>query len=95
MVACVGFVGYAAVRDGMFPAFLSGSGLSGILKSGETIDLREAHILDGGTVSFRSERIRISNIHAPEIFEPGCRREREVGLKAKERFGQLIASGAS
>ena len=95
VIACAAFVGYAAVRDGMFPAFLGGSGLFGILKGSEIIDLCEAHVLDGGTVSIRSERIRISNIDAPEIFEPGCRREREIGLKAKERLGQLIASGSS
>jgi hypothetical protein len=54
VIACAAFVGYAAVRDGMFPAFLGGSGLFGILKGGETIDLREAHVLDGGT--FLSDR---------------------------------------
>ncbi len=95
VIACVAFVGYAAMRDGMLPEFLGGSSLVGPLKGGDTIDLREAHILDGGTISFRSERIRISNIGAPEIFEPGCRQEREIGLKAKERLGQLITSGSS
>ena len=95
VIACVAFVGYAAVRDGMLPGFLGGNSPARFPKGIEAIDLREAHILDGGTVSFGSERIRISNIAAPEIFQPGCRREREVGLKAKERLGQLIASGSS
>ena len=95
VIACVAFLGYSAVRDGMLPGFLGGNSPSRFTKGIETIDLREAHILDGGTVSFGSERIRIANVEAPEIFEPGCRREREIGLKAKERLGQLIASGAS
>ena len=95
VIACVAFVGYAAVRDGMLPEFLGGNSAVRFTKGIETIDLREAHILDGGTISFRSERIRIANIEAPEIFEPGCRREREIGLKAKERLGQLITSGPS
>ncbi len=95
VIACVAFVGYAAVRDGMLPEFLGGNSPVRFTKGIETIDLGEAHVLDGGTVSIRSERIRISNIEAPEIFEPGCRQEREIGLKAKERLGQLITSGSS
>src|SRR5918998_3342099 len=53
VIACVAFVGYAAVRDGMLPEFLGGKSPVHFTRGIETIDLRAAHILDGGTISFR------------------------------------------
>src|SRR5215210_4108673 len=60
----------------------------------ETVDGRESVIIDGNTVAFRSERVRIMNIDAPETRSAHCERELVAGLKAKERLAMLLRSGS-
>jgi endonuclease YncB( thermonuclease family) len=59
----------------------------------EIVDGRRAIIIDGETVAFGSERVRILNIDAPESFRSRCEREIVAGLRAKERLAQLLRSG--
>jgi endonuclease YncB( thermonuclease family) len=59
----------------------------------ETIDGGRAVIIDGETVAFGSERIRIENIDAPETRGSRCERELVAGLRAKERLAQLLRRG--
>lgn len=59
----------------------------------DTLDGRPAVIIDGDTVAFGHERIRIENIDAPESFRPRCERELVAGLKAKERLAHLLRAG--
>lgn len=49
--------------------------------------------VDGDTVSFGSERVRIANIDTPEIHHAQCDAERRLGLLAKKRMAELLASG--
>jgi endonuclease YncB( thermonuclease family) len=49
--------------------------------------------VDGDTIGFGSERIRILNIDAPESYQPNCEKELVAGLKAKERLAQLVRAG--
>jgi len=56
----------------------------------ETVDGRSAVIVDGDTVKFGSETVRILNIDAPESFRSRCEAELIAGLKAKERLAQLV-----
>jgi len=56
----------------------------------ETIDGRSAVIVDGDTVKFGPETVRILNIDAPESFRSRCEAELVAGLRAKERLAQLV-----
>ncbi len=58
-----------------------------------TVDGRRVVIIDGDTVAFGLERVRILNIDAPETRGAHCERELFMGLKAKERLGMLLRSG--
>lgn len=59
----------------------------------ETVDGRNAEILDGDTVAFGSERIRILDIEAPGISKPECEREEIFALRSRQRLAELIRSG--
>lgn len=59
----------------------------------QAVDGRSAVIVDGDTIGFGSERIRILNIDAPESYQPNCEKELVAGLKAKERLAQLVRAG--
>ena len=59
----------------------------------ETLDGRSAVILDGDTVAFGSERVRIINIEAPGISEPDCEREEIFALRSRQRLAELIRAG--
>ena len=50
-------------------------------------------VIDGDTITIRSERIRIANIDAPEIGHPKCDAERRLGLVARKRLAELLGSG--
>jgi len=49
--------------------------------------------VDGDTFWFRGEKIRIADIDTPELSPPRCKRERELGLVAKERLLEILNSG--
>lgn len=49
--------------------------------------------VDGDTVTHEGERIRIANIDAPEIHHAQCDAEKRLGLVAKRRIAELLASG--
>ncbi|WP_432331970.1 thermonuclease family protein (plasmid) [Agrobacterium rosae] len=50
-------------------------------------------VVDGDTFWFRGEKIRIADIDTPELSPPGCQRERELGLAAKQRLLEILNSG--
>ncbi|WP_292537006.1 thermonuclease family protein [Mesorhizobium sp.] len=50
-------------------------------------------VLDGDTIVLDGARIRIANIDAPEIHNFHCDAERRLGLVAKRRMTELLASG--
>ena len=60
----------------------------------ETVDGRQAIIIDGDTVAFGSERVRILNIDAPETRGSHPERELVLELKAKERLASLLRAEA-
>lgn len=59
----------------------------------ETADGRRFVIIDGDTVDYRGERIRILNIDAPESFRSRCEAELKLALRTKERLAQLLRAG--
>ena len=60
----------------------------------ETVDGRRFVIIDGDTVDYRGERIRILNIDAPESFRSRCEAELKLALRTKERLAHLLRAGA-
>ena len=51
-------------------------------------------VVDGDTFWLEGTKYRISDIDTPEISEPKCRRERELGERAKHRLQGLLNAGA-
>ena len=50
-------------------------------------------VVDGDTLRIGAERIRLSDIDAPETSQAKCRAERRLGERAKGRMGELVADG--
>lgn len=50
-------------------------------------------IVDGDTIWLSGEKIRISDIDAPELSPPRCEAERVKGEKAKRRLQELLNAG--
>lgn len=47
-------------------------------------------VVDGDTIWLQGSRIRISDIDAPEIGQPGCAAEAALGRRATERLVELL-----
>ncbi len=56
--------------------------------------VRENCVVDGDTFWFQGEKIRLSDIDAPEVNEPQCQREAELGARASARLLVLLNGGA-
>lgn len=50
-------------------------------------------VLDGDTLWFKGDKIRIADIDAPEIFSPHCRDERQIGEASRDRLLELLNAG--
>jgi endonuclease YncB( thermonuclease family) len=55
--------------------------------------LAGVRVIDGDTVDIDGMRIRILSIDTPETFRSRCENEYQLGLKAKDRLGELLSSG--
>ena len=60
-----------------------------ICSSGARVDC----IVDGDTFWFSGQKVRIADMDTPEISSPACRREFELGERAKRRLHQLMNEG--
>ena len=47
-------------------------------------------VVDGDTIWYRHQKIRIADINAPEVSEPQCDAELDLGEKASERLIALL-----
>jgi endonuclease YncB( thermonuclease family) len=50
-------------------------------------------VVDGDTIWFAGEKIRIADIDTPEVSEPKCQSELALGNKATARLIELINAG--
>lgn len=50
-------------------------------------------VVDGDTLWIDGVKLRMLDIDAPETFQAECKRERMVGVQAKERLIQLMGQG--
>lgn len=56
--------------------------------------VREAFcVVDGDTVRYGGERIRLSGIDTPEISNPGCAAEKQLGERATLRLVAILERG--
>lgn len=51
-------------------------------------------VVDGGTIDYQGERVRMVDYDTPEISEPRCASEYALGQKAKFRLLEILNSGA-
>ena len=51
-------------------------------------------IVDGDTIWYRGEKIRIADIDTPEVGDPGCANERSMGNRATNRMQVLLNEGS-
>lgn len=50
-------------------------------------------VVDGDTIWYRGAKIRIADINTPEVSQPGCAREAELGAAATQRMRALLNEG--
>ena len=55
--------------------------------------MRANCVVDGDTFWFSGEKIRIADIDAPEISEPECPAERQLGEITRDRLLQMLNEG--
>lgn len=51
-------------------------------------------VVDGDTIWYRGEKIRLADINAPEVSQPGCAAEAALGERATRRLTELLNEGA-
>ncbi len=51
-------------------------------------------VVDGDTIWYRGTKIRIADIDTPEVSDPDCAREAQLGRKATRRLQYLLNEGA-
>lgn len=56
--------------------------------------IRRTCVVDGDTFWLEGEKIRIADIDTPEISEPKCDAEYQLGMKATHRLRDLLNEGA-
>lgn len=55
--------------------------------------IRVTCVVDGDTIWYKGEKIRLADLDAPEVFSPACPREAELGRRATARLQALLAAG--
>jgi micrococcal nuclease len=51
-------------------------------------------VVDGDTIWYRGDKIRLADINTPEISRPACAEEARLGTEARDRLADLLNAGA-
>lgn len=51
-------------------------------------------VVDGDTIWYRGDKIRLADINTPEISQPACAGEARLGAAARDRLADLLNAGA-
>jgi len=51
-------------------------------------------VVDGDTIWYRGDKIRLADINTPEISQPACAGEATLGAQARDRLTALLNAGA-
>ena len=54
---------------------------------------RVSCVVDGDTIWLRGEKIRVADIDTPEVSEPQCQSEYDLGMRATYRLRDLLNEG--
>ena len=57
------------------------------------VQIRHTCVVDGDTFWLNGEKIRIADIDTPEISQPKCDAEYELGMRATSRLLELLNAG--
>lgn len=55
--------------------------------------VRVTCVVDGDTIWYQGEKIRIADLDTPEVSKPGCANEAAMGAKATRRLQALLNEG--
>lgn len=55
--------------------------------------VRMTCVVDGDTIWYRGEKIRLADLDTPEVFSPGCAQEAALGRRATARMQALLNAG--
>ena len=96
----------AAVVGGIVGQHIYDRGLTGAIKSASAFVVSSSElqglaanapaavrVIDGDTIDYGGQRIRMVDYDAPEIGEPKCAYELELGKKATQRLREILNSG--
>ena len=70
------------------------AGLWAISAAAEIIQARDVYVIDGDTIDWRGERVRLVGYDTPETYRAQCAYERALGDAAMARLRGLIAPPA-
>lgn len=94
-------MGFAITGQAFIP---SGSGQSALVSQTVKIEkvsarfsicrgsVRKTCVVDGDTIWYRGEKIRLAGINAPEVTSPKCAREKALGRDATRRLAGILSS---
>ena len=51
-------------------------------------------MVDGDTIWYRGDKIRLADINTPEVSQPACADEAALGAQARDRLTALLNAGA-
>ena len=86
----IAIAGYTAFHaDGLIS-----EGVAGAMAFGLCAERRQPNcVIDGDTIRYDGEKIRLADIDTPEVFSPRCAYEANLGRQATERLMQLLNAG--
>ena len=58
------------------------------------VGLQRNCVIDGDTIRYGGDKVRLAGIDTPEIFSPKCEYEKTLGERAKLRLLELLNSGS-
>lgn len=61
-------------------------------QTAEPLPREQIRVIDGDTIAVAADRIRLVGYDTPEIFSPKCQHELQLGMIAKDRLKELIAT---
>ena len=94
LAAAVGLA-HLAVNSSISPSYASHSSVSGSGKFPLCNGAKLPNcVVDGDTIHFQGETIRIEDFNAPETHDPKCAREATLGHRATERLLGELNSGS-
>ena len=75
---------FSLPSDGNTPEYVYGHGVD--------LNPAEIRVVDGDTIAYEGNKIRLVGFDTPETFRPGCDEEKRLGQTATARVKELVAT---